>query len=130
MNLAAFVQDLRQQGMQLTAQGNRLDCRGPGAILTPTIKAQLATYKWPLLNWLKQEIQQPADPPTPQSNKVEQLQKRIQTARDWFDLSVYLKEAEIAYHQGKLIQSQVEALTRLAIVVSRTVPKHAGNHTS
>src|SRR5262249_34138680 len=59
MNLYEFLSSLRQLGIEITADGDRLVCRDPQAVLTPRLRLELTARKAEILAFLKENAGPP-----------------------------------------------------------------------
>jgi hypothetical protein len=58
MNAAKLISELRQQGIEVSAENNMLRCRAPKGVLTPEICKSLAEYKERILTILREKQDQ------------------------------------------------------------------------
>jgi amino acid adenylation domain-containing protein len=56
-SLIEMLSDLRSRGVELSVEGDRLQCNAPKGVITPEIREQLAKRKHEILNLLKTSIQ-------------------------------------------------------------------------
>ena len=55
-SLIEMLSDLRSRGVELSVEGDRLQCNAPKGVITPEIREQLAKRKHEILNLLKTSI--------------------------------------------------------------------------
>lgn len=70
MNVSELLINLTQQGVQLWADDDKLKINSPKGILTPELKADIATYKTEILTFLREDYDSASDTSTGLSLKT------------------------------------------------------------
>lgn len=131
-----LVEHLQGKGVALKVCDDRIVCRGPAEVLTPTVRRELANHKREVLAYLAQS--RDTDEKSVNVEHIstggllpagislaEELHQAIREAREWPDLEKALGRAQIGYKRNELKVEEVEALALLAVQRARTVPEKA-----
>jgi len=101
-----LVEELRSQGIDLEANGDRLKIRGPVDRLTPELRSTLAEKKGAVLALLRSE-------------RVRILEERIRFARGEAELEDLVDEIQAGFEASHLSQEQAERLGALTLDTAR-----------
>jgi len=101
-----LVEELREQGITLEAEGDRLKIRAPVDKLTPELRIQLAEKKGAILVQLRGE-------------RVRTLEERVRFAQSEEELDHLVEEIQGRYEVGHLCLEESERLTCLVISTAR-----------
>lgn len=114
MTLQDLLSSLRQRGVRLRADGDRLHCQAPPGALTPELRSELARQRDDLLAFLRSATADDVGPPLRRLDRGQALPLSFAQQRLWFldklepDLAAY-NVASACRLKGPL---QVEALER------------------
>jgi amino acid adenylation domain-containing protein len=124
MTLYAFLSQLRQAGVELSSEGNRLAVRGSASAITPEIRAELTARKSEILAFLRElnHVVPPASPST-RSDRSEDVPLSFAQERLWF-LS-RLDPASAAYHVACAVRlNGLLGVRELEDAIGRIVARH------
>lgn len=106
-----MVEELRERGITLEADGDRLRFRGPADQLTPELRAELAAHKAEILAHLRRQ------------QSAEGLETGIRFARSEAELDALVEQIQAAFEQGKLTGEEAEQLAHLAMGTARLLAR-------